>query len=322
VKDAFISTDMGAAIDLRDGGSLTLENDKFLNNVSPAGAIAARHKTTVNVINSKFDSNDAAQYSKVEDATPTGGAISVLDDSSLTVKDCEFTNNKGTLGGAIGTVFTETIIDHSSFLNNSSKGFGGGLYVDGASRPTQARYSPSPVDGPGRQVIVRNHSLFQGNHATGFGGGIAVWGYDHDFVTIADSTIINNEVTADSVDGAKGGGVKLSGFINIKNSTISNNKSAQDGGGLWYDGGVDTKIESSTLSGNKAGNTGGTGKGGAIFSAQWDSTTNINNSNFNDNYAGNDGGAIFQDNMPLVVVSSNFNNNTPRNTAQGSNAKK
>jgi len=323
VANGFISTDMGAAIDLRNGGSLTLENDKFYNNVSPAGAVAARHTTTVAVTNSKFDSNDAAQYSKVEDGTPTGGAISVLDESKLTVKDCEFTNNKGTLGGAIGTVFTETIVDNSTFLNNSSKGFGGGLYVDGASRPTEARYLPAgvaPTKGPGRQVIVRNNSRFEGNHATGFGGGIAVWGYDHDYVTIENSTIINNEVTSDPKNGAKGGGLRLSGFINIKNTTITNNKSAQEGGGFWYDGGVSAQIEDSTFSGNRVGNT-NIGKGGAIFSAQWASTTNIKNSTFTNNYSGSQGGGIYQDNVPAIVENSVFDHNIPDKIAAGSNAK-
>ena len=215
----------------------------------------------------------------------------------------------------IAHALTKTILN-LEFVNNSSKSFGGGLYVDGARRPTQARYSVAPQDGPGRQVIVRK-SRFEGNHATGFGGGIAVWGYDHDYVTIEDSLITKNEVTSDPKDGAKGGGLKLSGFININNTTISNNKSSQDGGGLWYDGAVSAKIQNSSFAGNQAG------KGGAIFSAQYDSTTNVINCPFLNNSASSEGGAIYQDNMPISVDSSStFNNNVPDEIAQGSNAKK
>ncbi|MGQ4648644.1 Ig-like domain-containing protein [Lyngbya aestuarii] len=311
VADGFISNDRGGAIELRgDGSTLQVENVEFYNNVSNAGAISARENTIVTVIDSIFDGNYAAEFSQLEAVTPTGGAINVLHQSKLTVKNSQFTNNTGTYGGAVGTLFTETIIEDSTFLNNESQRFGGGLYVDGASWPDDPKYLPDgvePKDSPGGKVIVRN-TRFEGNRAQGFGGGIAVWGYDKDFVTIEDSQIINNQVTETPNGTAKGGGMRLGGFIDIKNTTVADNESKQEGGGLWYQGEVPANIDNSNFSGNKAADL-----GGAIYSQQWGSETQITDTTFEDNQASDGGGAIYK-NQPkpfLNIEDSTFDNNGP-----------
>jgi predicted outer membrane repeat protein len=297
IADGFIANDRGAAVDLRDGGVLTLENVQFYNNVSTAGAVSARRNTVVTVLNSKFVGNDGATLNDglAGGVSPTSGGISVLHDGKLTIKNSEFINNKGTYGGGVGSLFTETIVENSIFRNNTSTGFGGGLYVDGASWPTKDKYFPTdakPKDGPGRNIIVRN-SVFEGNKAVAFGGGVAIWGYDHDYVTIESTQVTNNKVSQAPNGTAKGGGIRLSGFAKVNNTTITNNTSESEGGGLWFDGGVPVNVTNSKFSGNRAEGADGKGFGGAIYSGQWNSQLNVSNTAFESNYAGSDAGAIF-----------------------------
>ncbi|MBE9177367.1 hypothetical protein IQ268_02105 [Oculatella sp. LEGE 06141] len=317
VSDGFIANDRGGAIDVRDGGTLTVDNVQFYNNVSKAGAISARKNTTVTVLNSKFDGNDGATLNTglVGGVSPTSGAISVLHESKLTVKNSEFTNNKGNHGGAVGALFTETLVENSTFLNNIGTGFGGGLYVDGASVPTKDKYMAEgkSQNTPGRNIVVRN-SRFEGNSAVAFGGGIAIWGYDHDYVTIEDSTIVKNEVSKAPNGTSKGGGIRLSGFTNIKNTVISNNTSQSEGGGLWFDGGVPINVTDSQFSGNKAAGSDGNGSGGAIYNGLWNSQINVSNTNFNGNFAGSDAGAIFTlHRKSASIKNSIFDGNTAGN---------
>jgi predicted outer membrane repeat protein len=314
VANGFISNDRGGAIDFRGANTLRVENVNFYNNVSTAGAISVREEAIVTVIGCKFDGNDAARFSGLNVVVPTAGAINLLREGKLTVSNSEFTNNTGTYGGAIGTLFTETIVQNSTFVNNTSRKFGGALYVDGASWPSEQKYLPVgvlPKNVPGQQVLVSN-SRFEGNQGAGFGGGIAVWGYDKDYVIIQNSTIINNSVVKGSAGFAKGGGLRLSGIINIEGSTIANNNSDSEGGGLWYRGAAPTNITDSNFSGNKAGITTGTGLGGAIYSGLWDSETRIANTDFDNNDAGKEGGAIYLfTKRPIAVTNSMFAGNGP-----------
>lgn len=305
----------GGAIWAQDSkAKITVVNSKFKNNVAGQGsAIWAKEGAHVTIINSIFEGNKATGRG-IDSAA---GAISVFSQSKLTVADSEFTNNKGDAGGAIGTIFTELTIENSSFINNKSRRYGGAVHSDGASVPNQKRYYQGnlPTNSKGGEVIIRN-SHFEGNRTSGFGGGISAWGYDQDFVTIENSTIINNEVTKNQNGTAKGGGMRLSGFININNTTIANNKSHQEGGGLWYRGEVPANIRNSTFSRNKATDINNKGLGGAIYDGLWGSETKIENTTFENNYAGSEAGAIYTpNNRPITIQDSIFDNNKTGNSA-------
>jgi predicted outer membrane repeat protein len=299
IADGLIANDRGGAIDIRDGGSLMVDNVKFFNNISTAGAVSARKNTTVTITDSIFDGNDASRFANLTVGSPTAGAVNVLTESTLTIRNSQFTNNLGTYGGAVGSVFSTTIIEDSSFVNNRSLGFGGAIYVDGGSWPTEEEFLPPgvlPKPGPGGAVLIRN-SLIQGNQATGEGGGIGIWGYDHDFVTIENSTIIDNQVTRSRTGLASGGGLRLSGYVTVLNSTIANNRSADEGGGLWYQGTVPVKILDTNFSGNLAGS-----RGGAIYNSQWDSFSEIVGSQFTNNTAVLESGAIHSERQRVITV--------------------
>jgi predicted outer membrane repeat protein len=304
ITDAFHQY-TGAAIWAADPNAvITVENSEFYNNVAGQGpAIWAKDGSNVTVLNSKFDNNQATQ-----DVDSAGGAISVFGKSQLTVKGSEFTNNEGFAGGAITTVFTPLTIEDSVFRNNESRSWGGAVNNDGASVPNQERYynGDLPRDSVGGETIIRN-SIFEDNTAVGLGGGVAIWGYDQDFVTIEGSTFINNEVTPNAQGNAQGGGLRVTGkLVTIENSTIANNTSAQEGGGLWYWEESPFNIINTTFSGNEAAE-----RGGAIYNAQWGSETNIVNTTFANNSAGSESGAIYTANTrPVTVTNSIFDSNT------------
>ena len=339
LADAFLPNDLGGAIHTTEEVTLTVEDCQFNNNVSRGGgAIFVRDRSTLTVTNSKFDSNDGATYGNLE---ISGGAIGTLAKCNITLKDSEFTNNKGINGGAVYSIFSNLTVDNSTFLNNDStpggplgspdssiagytRGHGGAIFIDGASIPNDPRFYVNWQNGDpvGGNIIIRN-SRIEGNRAAGQGGGMFLFGYPQDKVTIEGSTIINNEVIKDNNGDALGGGV-LAGptELTIADTTFANNQSQQEGGGLWFTGESPVNITNSTFSGNKAEDDDNTGVGGAIASRHWDSTTDVVNTTFVDNYAGSQGGAIFQGNKPISVENSIFANNTvgnPSNTQQQTN---
>jgi len=303
----------GAIWSVIPNAKITVENSQFYNNIAGQGpAIWAKDGADVTVINSKFDGNHATT-----DLDSAGGAISVFTKGQLTVKGSEFTNNKGFTGGAITTVFTPLTIEDSIFRNNESRSWGGAVNNDGASVPFQERYYDGdlPRDREGGETIIRN-TVFDGNRSVGKGGGLALFGYDQDFVTIEGSTFINNEVFQDHEGTANGGGLRVAGFVTIKNTTVANNRSHQEGGGLWYLGEVPVSITNSTFSGNQAKDENGAGFGGGIYSGQWGSQTNIVNTTFANNYAGSEAGAIYAVNQLHRLTNTIFYNNAAGNKSQ------
>ncbi|MEQ9373401.1 DUF4114 domain-containing protein [Coleofasciculus sp. F4-SAH-05] len=292
---------------------ITVENSQFYNNIAGQGpAIWAKEGADVTVINSKFEGNQATT-----DVDSAGGAISVFDKSKLTVKGSEFTNNKGFAGGAITTIFTPLTIEDSIFRNNESRSWGGAVNNDGASVPFQERYygGDLPRDREGGETIIRN-TVFDGNRSVFEGGGLALYGYDQDYITIEDSTFINNEVIQNQEGKANGGGLRVGGFVTIKNTTVANNRSHEEGGGLWYQGEVPVSITNSTFSGNQAKDENGEGLGGGIYSGQWGSQTNIINTTFANNYAGTEAGAIYATSKLHTLTNTIFYNNTAGNKSQ------
>jgi CSLREA domain-containing protein len=101
-------------------------------------------------------------------------------------------------------------------------------------------------------VTIRNNDTNPGDYVQAFekiGGGIYTEG---GFVNITNSTISNNAAV-------QGGGVySMHGTVYISGSTISGNSSKSDGGGVYLRGGFETSsIKNSTFAGNSAQQSGG-----------------------------------------------------------------
>jgi hypothetical protein len=300
-------TSAGGGILTAGGGTLTLENCQVKNNVAGfGGGIYGGFRSTTIVINSKFSGNDG---SLARDTERGGGGLATKSGSSVTIRDSEFIDNKGTLGGGVNNLLSSLRIENSKFMRNvATAGVGGAVYVDGAnaSGPDAA---PGPVGG---NIIIRN-SLFDGNTAEA-GGAAYLFGYGSDDMLLENSYFINNRAIAQE---AQGGGVRQANTdLTVRNCFFANNSAGNHGGGLWAsdDGNVD--IFNTTFSSNTAGNIGG----GLLIHRTDSFSTNIVNSTFANNNAGEYGGGIgvFKDpvNSPITVTSSIFDRNTANNPSR------
>lgn len=317
LADSYNEEAAGGAIWAAGYSTIDIENTKFINNVSDGAALHALGNSNITVKNSTFDGNDGA---KISDKGYSTGAISLFAYGSLTIEDSIFTNNKGYAGGALHVTSSDLIIDNSVFTGNDSTpgankditavpGGGGAVFLDGASVPNDPRFYGSlpghtnQGEAEGGEFIVRN-SRFENNRGAGEGGAIVAYGYNQDSIIIQDSEIINNEVITNMDGVSKGGGLWLSGFIEIDNTTIANNKSADFGGGLFMQGEVPAQISNSTFANNQALN------GGAIYSGHWNSYIEVENTDFDSNIAQEGGVYTSVNRKPITFQNSRFTNNS------------
>ncbi|BAY45532.1 hypothetical protein SAMD00079811_31360 [Scytonema sp. HK-05] len=312
----------GGAIRTVSGDKLTtlnVENSKFVNNSASGaggGAIWGGFNTANTITGSVFEGND----STAGKSERGGGAIAVNGNSALTVKNSDFTNNKGTNGGAINTVLSKLTVEDSTFRNNDSTaggpigphtiGYGGAIYTDGANA-SGANYDHGPVGGT---ITIRN-SEFESNKAAGQGGGLFLYAYPPDKIIVENSTIAKNELIEDSRGDSLGGGLRIGNAeFTVNNTTFSENRALQQGGGLWIGEEAPGTISESTFTGNRAESTDGTnGLGGAISFANYSNPITIDDTTIADNYAGFQGGAISGGGSSTTVKDSTFANNVAGN---------
>jgi|GEM_PF-1719039 len=307
--------DVGGAIYSEFQGQLVVENVNFNNNTADrgGGAIYNAFDGTLSVTGSTFDGNVAIAGNDERGA----GAIAFLGPNEITIRDSEFTNNRGINGAAINSLQGELTIENSRFINNDTtaafydtgnlnpflRGYGGALYTDLAS-------TGEPGDLGSIRIL---NSTFEGNRGRGEGGAAYLFTNDQDEVIIDGSTFRNNQVSELPNGGNTGAGgavVQLTNGQNrgftITNSSFVNNTAAATGGGVWA-GGTPVTIANSTFSGNRAEALDFTGNGGGLFLL--DNPATITNSTFANNYAGWVGGAILGgDNV--TVANTIFSKNT------------
>jgi predicted outer membrane repeat protein len=315
LRDSYDRATQGGAIWATENSTIKLENTNLLDNVSQGAALHGQKGSIITVINSTFDGNDGTKISNRGYST---GAISLFGFGSLTIKSSVFNNNKGFGGGALHITASDLIVEDSVFTGNDSTagaykdfveipGGGGAIYLDAASVPRDPRFTTRPEQGESEAGVVSiRNSRFENNRAAGQGGAIMAWGYNQDRIVIEDSEIINNEVIKNIEGMAQGGGLWLMGFVSMDNNTISNNKSADSGGGVHIWGEVPASITNSSFASNRAV------KGGAIYDGLWASKLEIDQTIFDSNSATQEGGVLYsQNNRSLTLRNSELTNNTP-----------
>ncbi len=296
--------------------SLTVQNLNFGNGyttdvpntkaITQGGAAIYRAGGTLTVINSNFYNNVAPLTGQ----DVAGGAIYSVGVGKTTIVGSIFKGNKASNGGSIGnlgnslTIYNSQVVTSAATGNGGNSndggngGNGGGIYIDGAN---------NTVDICGVRVAS--------NQANAFGGGLTRVTY------IGDRTIIDKSTFDSNVNSSgQGGGLYLQGTtLTLQNSTISNNKSVNAGGMVYFGGyGVGPMLFNNvTVSGNTASNEVGGGIGIAYVSGT------ISNSTFANNKAAYNGGGL-RNGSGLSLQNNIFSNNTPSNcdttlTEQGGN---
>lgn len=172
-----------------------------------------------------------------------GGAV-LIDNEQVTFRQCSFHNNNAVArGGAVHTTNGIVAFQDCDIRNNTSGYAGGGVALFTSGRLSFLRCN-----------VNDNVSSLLG------GGGISV--YDGGSVTIDSSTVSGNK----SYGSPGGGGLCFSGAVGsdgltIRNSTISGNLTAYDGGGVCLSFFTGTlSVLNSTIANNSA--AGGFGGGG------------------------------------------------------------
>ena len=254
---------------------VTVLDCNFTNNYAKSGGgfYAAYHTVaSSNVKNTSFANNRAYVYdvSRYGYSNPQGGGFFIASDVNLT--DCNFTNNRaysGKGGGEGGGFYSsDAIVNHSLFIKNKAGGEGGGFYagtvkIKDSQFIENSAYSTSTYDdgtivyngwgggfrASGGNSIIEN-TLFHKNITGQNGGGF----YTSDSSTIIKSQFTENKTLNYYVGiGGEGAGF-YSGWTTISDSTIKNNHSSSNGGGMHVSQGF---IVNSIISGNYAQYKGG-----------------------------------------------------------------
>ena len=221
-----------------------------------------------------------------------GGAIYF--NSTGTVTNCNFTNNKATgdysSGGAIFFVNTGTVTN-CNFTNNKATGdysSGGAISFSGTGTVSNCSFTGNTARNGGAINMgsgTVSNCNFTDNTATYEGG--AVW--------MSSGTVSNCNFTNNTA--RYGGAVCFNREGAVTNCNFTNN-SARYGGAVEFDG--TGNVTNCNFTGNTA-----IDDGGAVFFLN---TGNVTNCNFADNHASGDGGAI---NMGSgTVTNCNFADNT------------
>jgi CSLREA domain-containing protein len=171
------------------------------------------------------------------DGLTRGGAIRVDPGASLTMNGGRVASSLAPgvgFGGGIyneGTLTLNGVWVSGNRTNNSGFGQGGGIYTErtGVTKIFDSTLSGNGADGggglagPGHTLVVR--SSFLGNSVGELGG--AVFAFDGAVFDIYDSTFAN------STSNRLGGAVYVQDArVSIVNSTLSQNRASDDGGGI------------------------------------------------------------------------------------------
>ena len=260
-------------------GNTNITNSSFsLNNATKNGGAIDCNASNIGIYNLTFTSNYAGEY---------GAALCrEVGSTDGHGKNNTFTSNHAGISGAgLAWLGVKNInIDYYTFIDNTADYSGAAIYI-----------------GDDSDNCIINNSNFKGNNITnstgGHGGAIDIIGND---ATLINSNFTNNHAFYGGAIFAS----ETSGNTNISNVIFTSNGATLDGGAVQIRGyGVslnDTKFYSNTA----------VRSGGAIYVGGTGTTNTIYYSVFEDNQAGDHGGAIDWLASAGVFKYSNFTRNS------------
>ncbi len=326
------TNEYGGGVKSEHQGTINLENCTFNNNRADDGgsAVFSAFEGYLSILNCNFDGNIS-----IANNTERGSTVMIWGPYAQTIKNSNFTNNKGINGAAINGLNAGLLIEDCNFTGNLTtdarfdtgqpndflRGFGGAIYTDRATAGP-----PSVVLGS----IILRRCKFENNIGNGEGGACYLYTDETDNVLVEECYFNNNEsrILTGGTNGGSGGAIqhmnnaKNRGFV-VKNTTFSNNKAAVVGGAIRADW-ADTEITNCTFDNNKALLTDMSGfaaNGGAlVFFSMDNSFVDITNCTLANNYAGWVGGAIASSHPARTRIKNNiFFQNTAGNGGNGWN---
>lgn len=324
-----------------NSGKIGSINANFDGNTSASYGGAIVNAGEISSISGKFTNNQA----KI-----AGGAIVTSDvrNETLTlnanlkeIKNSIFENNKATGksggGGAIiNNQLTNTLNINSSSFNSNSANDGGAIFNAGSLAVSNSTFTNNTAQRTGGAIanisdteqkvnanLTVQNSNFYNNQSDAAGGAI----YTDSTLTVKNSNFYNNRTNKTVSDenskgneessGLGGGAIfSLMGDLNIEEASFTNNETNGNGGAIYSLIG-NQNIKNSDFTGNKAEQD-----GGAIYALSLDNskeTTTITDSNFINNTAVKNGGAISLENTQASIIAKNKDVTFSGNTAEKGN---
>ncbi len=236
-----------------------------------------------------FESNTAAGV---------GGAVAIFKGADYDVagttnfNEVTFTQNSGSIGGAVLAEAENLIFNGGSFKRNDAAGRGGAIYL------TKGNFNALGNRGSAESTLTIDGTTFEYNTSKAEGG--AIYAFMPSDVTIQNSVFTGNE-------GTVGGAVSL----------WSDNLNAEELAASSGSGDITYTFDNVKFIGNKADREGADlGKGGAVafmpFENLHNATVNADLSNvtFTENSSNGTGGAIQVESTNLILNGSTFTGNT------------
>ena len=279
-------------------GSLTLSDVKLSDNAADGYGGAVFNNGELVVSDSVFDSNDVLNRGSAS-VDYGGAAIYNWYDGTLTVSGSNFTNNIKNYKNGDNLVGAITTIGNATVIGSN--------FVNNSGRWGGAISATGAELRKNSSTLTVSNTIFKDNSAL-YAGAVYIWGSNYN---IADCVFDNNtafgkgNMTPNNNNGGAlvvtQGNIPISGTI--INSNFTNNK-AQYGGAAWINEGT-VDINNSNFINNTA-----TVEAGAIgFEPAYTKiTATVYGTNFINNTAGVDGGAIYS-NGDLRISDSDFDNN-------------
>ena len=296
----------GGAIS-NSASTLTIDNCKFFYNHANSGGAIYSYYNTVNINNCGFSTNNAANggaifistgnlnvnsgvFSRNSASTGTGGSIYSASGNLIINKSYFVNNNAVREGAAIHKTGYLEIISSNFVTNKVTQNYGGAIYHTGSTITIiNSKFSgnSAPVAGAilnVRSPMIITSSNFTGNVASGRGGAIVN--------TISSLTITGSYFISNVARLGFGGALYHSnGVISFSNNTFSRNTAPEGGAGVYVEIIGTSKIVKNIFIYNKSG------RGSALY--VFNGILNVSNSNFSDNSASANGGAVYNDNTGL-----------------------
>lgn len=318
------------------GGPLTINGSALTANTAAdsdagTGGAILHASGNLDIRNATFTNNNAGNQ---------GGALDVTLTANFTIQDTDFINNSSGLdGGALAGKDNEGEITRATFRGNQAARRGGAVAVLGSSIPTdppvlrlqdcdilsntaESSFTPlrggGGVDNAGLVEIVNSRII--SNTSLVDGGGLAHSGF---------SLVVSNTLIAENVSaGLNGGGgvvIDHADPLNppfpqtplMYNTTIRNNRSAANGGGILH-GGPSLQLVNTTISNNTATEDGGgllTFRRSPGANSSFETVLTVINTTISGNTAGGSGGGLYQENTDNSNVTSINNATIVSNTA-------
>ncbi len=293
----------GGALSVQSASKAQLTDCSLTGNQSPAGgAVYSSNDTTLNLKNVQFTDNKAVKKESGSDGN--GGAL-YINVANVSFKNVDFDNNSAeNHAGAAYVCASDLTVDSScSFTGNSAVNHGGAFYL-----------TYRTVDGVKDGAILTATGVSFENNSAMAGGAISArtdCGANLDSVTFKGNSVEGYANKADG-DGEGGGAIYVGyGEINLTNVTAMGNTAADFGGVIDAAGALVT-----VNGGSFTGNTSNTG--GAIYALSG-SDVKINGADFTENESlyvqsgtynsAVGGGAVSVKSGKLTVTASSFDRN-------------